>query len=150
MIKKKLPTMLQANKYYLQYPGKRGNNIIQNINRQLHKHLKDDLKVMIMYQGTKLSWRFQVKGQTKFEHRDDVVYCCECSENDCDDFYNWETDKQIREKLLIIIREIKIPILYEIHKIRNYAHVWVNDFTILNSNYRSKIKMKISESLYIR
>ena len=50
--------------------------------RQLNKHLKDDVKVMITYQGTKLLSRFQVKDQTKFEHRNDVVYCCKCPEND--------------------------------------------------------------------
>ena len=72
-----------------------GNNIIQKINRELHKHLKDDVKFMITYQGTKLSSRFQVKSQTKFEHRNDVVYCCECPENDCDDFFTGETDQRI-------------------------------------------------------
>ena len=43
------------------------------MNRQLNKHLKDDVKDMITYQGTKLLSRFQVKDQTKFEHRNDVV-----------------------------------------------------------------------------
>ena len=45
------------------------------MNRQLHKHLKDDVKVKITNQGTKLSSRFQAKNQTKFEHKNDVVYC---------------------------------------------------------------------------
>ena len=45
----------------LPYAGKRGNNIIQKMRRQLNKYLKDDVKVMITYQGTKLSSRFQVK-----------------------------------------------------------------------------------------
>ena len=56
---------------------------------------------------------------------------------------------EYQKELLIIIREIKTHILYNMHKIRN-THAWVNDFTILNSNYRSKIKRKISESSYIR
>ena len=58
----------------LPYAGKRGNSIIPKMNRQLHKHLKDDVKVMITYQGTKLSSRFQVKDQTKFEDRNGVEY----------------------------------------------------------------------------
>ena len=57
----------------LPYAGKRGNNIIWKMRRQLNKHLNDDVKVMITYQGIKLSSRFQVKDQTKFEHRNDVV-----------------------------------------------------------------------------
>ena len=70
----------------LPYAGKRGNNIIWKMRRQLNKRLKDDVKVMITYQKTNLSSTFQVKDQTKFEHRNDVVYCCKCPENDCDDF----------------------------------------------------------------
>ena len=57
------------------------------MNEQLNKHLKDDVKVMMTYQGTKLPSRFQFKYQTKFEHRNHVVYSCKCPENDCDDFY---------------------------------------------------------------
>ena len=63
--------MLQANKYNFvrRYAGKRGNNIIQKMSRQLNKRLKDDAKVMITYQRNKFSSRFLVKDQTKFERR---------------------------------------------------------------------------------
>ena len=59
----------------LPYAGKPGNNIIWKMNRQLHKNLKDDVKVKITNQGTKLSSRFHAKNQTKFEYKNDVVYC---------------------------------------------------------------------------
>ena len=39
----------------LPYAGKRGSNIIWKMTRQLNKHLKDDVKVLTTYQGTKLS-----------------------------------------------------------------------------------------------
>ena len=42
----------------LLYPCKNGNGIIRKMNRQLNENLKDDVKVMITYQGTKLSSRF--------------------------------------------------------------------------------------------
>ena len=70
------------------------------MNRQLNKHLKNDIKVIILYQGTKLSSTFQVKDQTKFEHRNGVVYCCSCPENDCDDFYIGETNRRISERII--------------------------------------------------
>ena len=103
----------------LPYAGKRGNNIIRKMNRQLNKHLKDNIKVMIRYQATKLSSKFEVKDQTKFEHRNGAVYCCKCPENDCGDFYIGELIGEYQKELLIIIREIKINILYNKHKIRN-------------------------------
>ena len=70
---------------------------------------------IIMYQGTKLSPRFHVKDQIKFKHRNDIVYWCKCHENDCDDFYIVQTENQ--RELLITIRNIKVHILYNIHKI---------------------------------
>ena len=74
------------------------------------------------------------------------MYCCKCPENDCDDFYIGEADRRISER--IIDHKNLHPLQHAQNKI--YSRVWVNDFTILNSNYRSKIKRKISESLYIR
>ena len=58
----------------LPYAGKCGNKTMRKMNTQLHKHLKDNVKVMITYQGTELLSRFEVKDKTKFEHRNDVVY----------------------------------------------------------------------------
>ena len=133
----------------LPYAGKRGNNIIRKMIRRLNKHLKDDIKVMITYQGTKLSSRVQVKDQTKFEHRNDVVYCCKFPENDCD-YYTGETDRRISERIIDHSKRDKNPHPLQHAQNKKHAHVWVRDITILNSNYRSKIKRKISESLYIR
>ena len=121
----------------LPYAGKRGNNIIRKMRRQLNKHLKDDVKVMITYQRTNLSSRFQVKDQTKFEHRNDVVYCCKCPENDCDDFYIGETDRRISERIIDHNKRDKNSHPLQHAQNKKHAHVWVNDFTILSSNYRS-------------
>ena len=51
---------------------------------------------------------------------------------------------EYQKELLIIIREIKIHI-FTTSQNKKHAHVWVNDFSTLNSNYRSKIKRKRSE-----
>ena len=120
------------------------------MNRQLNKHLKDDIKVIIRYQATKLSSRFEVKDQTKFEHRNGAVYCCKCPENDCDDFCIGETDRRISERIIDHNKRDKNSYPLQHAQNNKHAHVWVNDFTILNSNYRSKIKTKISEFLYVR
>ena len=123
----------------LPYAGKRGNNIIRKMSRQLNKHLKDDVNVMITYQENKSASMFQVKDQTKFEHRNDIVYCYKCPENDWDDFYFGETDRRISERIIDQNKWDKNwhPLQHAQNK--KHAHVWVNDFTILNSNYTSKI-----------
>ena len=40
------------------------------MNRQLNRHLKHDVKITIMYQGTTV---FQINDQTKFEHWNDLL-----------------------------------------------------------------------------
>ena len=134
----------------LRYAGKCGNNIIQKMSRQLNKHLKYDVKVMITYQGTKLSSRFEVKAQTKFEHRNDVVYCCKCTESDCDDFYIGEIGRRISERIIYHNKRDKNSHPLKHVQNKKHPHVWVNPFAILNSNYRTKIKRKISEHLYVK
>ena len=79
------------------YTDKRGNDIKRKMNGELHKHLQDDVKVMITYQGTKLSSRFKSKIKQNLNIGMLVVYCCKCPENDCDDFYIRKTDRQISE-----------------------------------------------------
>ena len=108
---------------------------------------------MITYEGTKLSSRFQVKDQTKFARTNDLAYCCKCPENDCVDLYIGKTDRRISERIIYHIyhnKRDKNSHPSQHAQSRTHEHVWVNDFTILNSNYWSNIMRKISESLYIR
>ena len=102
----------------------------------LNKHLKDDIKVMLVYQGTNLSSRFQFKDQTNFQHRNDVVYFCKCPKN-CDDFYIGGTDRRISAKIIDHNKRDKNSHSLQHAQNKKHAHVWVNDFTILSSNYRS-------------
>ena len=84
------------------------------------------------------------------------MYCCECPENDCDDFYIGETDRRIPQRIIhhnkIIDHNKRYKNSHPLQHAQNKkrAHVWVNDFTILNSNYMSKTNTKIRESLSIR
>ena len=74
---------------------------------------------MMMCQGTKRLSKFQVKDQTKFGHKNDVVYCWKSPENDCHGFYIGEGDSQISERIIDHKRELNIKILYIMLKIRN-------------------------------
>ena len=103
----------------LPYAGKRGNNIIRKMSRQLNKHPKDDVKVMITYQGTKLSSRFQVKDQTKFELRNDVCIVANTLKTIVMISIMEKLIGEYQKVLSIKIREIKTHIHYNMHKIRN-------------------------------
>ena len=79
----------------------------------------------------------------------DVAYCCKYLENDCDDFYIGETDRRISKIIIGHDKRDKNPHPFQYAQNKKHAHVSVNDFAILNSNYRSTIRKKISESLHI-
>ena len=79
----------------------------------------------------------------------DVVYCCKYPENDCNDFYIGETDRLISKIIIDHDKGDKNSHPFQYAQNKKHAHVWVNDLTILNSNYRSTIRKKISESLHI-
>ena len=55
------------------------------------------------------------------------MYFCKCPENNCDDGYIGETIGEYQKELLITVREIKIFILYNIHKIQN-RHMFRKQF----------------------
>ena len=87
-----------------------------------------------MYQRTKLSSRFQVKDQTKFERRNVIVYFCKCPENDCHDFYIGETDRRALERIIDRNKRDKNSHPLQHAQNKKHAHAWVNEFTILNCN----------------
>ena len=53
--------------------------------------------------------------------------------NDCDDFYTGETDRRISERIIDRNKRDKNSHPLQHAQSKKYAHVWVNDFTILNS-----------------
>ena len=79
-----------------------------------------------------------------------TLYCCKYPENNCDDFYIGETDRRISESIIDQNKRDKNSHPLQHAQNKKHAYVWVNDFTILNCNYRPEIKIKMSESLYIR
>ena len=139
-------------KLHLTLYGSRKPWVISQRAPQLHKYLKDYVKVMIPHQRAKLSSRFQIKDQTKFEHRNrnDAAYRCKCTEKVFDDFYIGETYTPISKRIIDHNKSDKNSHPLQHEKNTKHAHVWIKVLTILNSNYRSNIKSKISESLHVR
>ena len=129
----------------LPYAGTQGDNLINKMNKQLKKHLPQDIKVITTYQGTKLSSRFSVKDKVTFEHKHNLVYYGKCPEKECKDDYIGETDRRIRERIIDHNKRDKSSHLLRHAREHKHTHVWDNNFKILNSNYNSKIKRKISE-----
>ena len=105
---------------------------------------------MIRYKSTKLSTKFPVKGKTDFQHKNNIVYHSKCPREGCHENYIGETNRPIVERSQDHNNRDKSSHLLKHAREKGHTHVWENDFKILDNNYQSNIKRKISESLYIR
>ena len=112
--------------------------------------LLSNKKIYITYKGTKLSTQFSVKLRTKFESRHNIVYFSRCPNGTCNETYVEKTDSRINERIIDHNKRDKISYLLKYASESQHTHIWKDDFKILNGNYNSSIKRKISEALYIR
>ena len=97
-----------------------------------------------------MSTQFPVKDKTKFKHQHNITYFSKCPEIDCKETYIGETDRRIQERIIDHNNRDKKTYLLKHSQGSQHSHVWINDFKILNSNYKKDIKRNISEALYIR
>ena len=68
----------------------------------------------------------------------------------CNETYVGETDRRIKEDIMDQNKRDKSSHLLKHARESQHTHVWKDDFKILNGNYKSSIKRKISEALHIR
>ena len=80
---------------------------------------------MMPHQRTKLSSRFQIKDQTKFEHRNrnDAAYRCKCTEKVFDDFNIGETYTPISKRIIDHNKSDKNSHPLQHEKNTKHAHV---------------------------
>ena len=96
---------------FLPFSGKQGIQLLSKMKKQLKKRIPSNVKTWITYQGTKLSTQFPVKGRTKFEHRQNVVYFNRCPSASCNDFkiLNSNNKSSVKRKIseALYIRALK-------------------------------------------
>ena len=117
--------------------------------KQLKKSIPSNVKTCITYEGTKLSTQFPVKDRTTFEHRNNMVYFSHCPNVTCNKTFVGETDRKIKECIMDHNKRDKRSHLLKHAHESQHTHVWKDDFKILNGIYKSSVKRKISEALYI-
>ena len=62
---------------------------------------------------------------------------------------NGETDRRIKERIMDHNKRDKGSHLLKHTRESQHTLVWKDDFKILNGNYKSSVKRRISEALYI-
>ena len=68
----------------------------------------------------------------------------------CKDDYIGKTDRIVIERVIDHNKRDKKSHMLKHSRDKLHNHVWEDDFKLLDNNYQSNIKRKISESLFIR
>ena len=113
-----------------------------------------NVKTCIAYFGDKLtsnSSKFQLKDQTKKDHRHDVVYYAKCPEKECTEGYTAETGKHLTEHVKHHSgKDLKSNLFKHSVEINDKA-MTLDDFKIIGKGYkRSQLRLKLAESLHIK
>ena len=83
----------------LPYHGEKGNYVIKSLKKQIRKLLPENVKAQVTYTGTKLDACFNLKDQTKFEHKNDYIYHGKCPTEECSDNYIGDTKRRMSERI---------------------------------------------------
>ena len=114
--------------------------IFRNITKEVNKILPNKHKATLVYTGTKLGTKFNIKNIIKKEHKHDLVYSVKFPEEACRETYNGETGRLV-ERNNKHRRKDKNSHLHQLSLNLNHTIVTLDNFTILNSWYKhSKCK----------
>ena len=124
----------------LPYKGEQEQKIIKSVNNYIKRSLPQTHTAQHIYKSRKLSSAFDIKDQTKLEHKHDLTYLVKCPENKCSETFLGETSRRLNERIMLK------------HTLQSgHPSVSPNDFRILQKGYNNnKLKRKISEAVLIR
>ena len=132
----------------LPYQGEKGLHLTKSLKRNLKSLLCSTVKANIGFTGKKLSTCFQIKNQTKFEHKHDIVYLRTCPEDNCSENYIRESGCWISKRIID-------------HNGRNQkSHIFKHSSEKCHQHFHAKmigngfknnfLKWKISEALLVK
>ena len=83
----------------LSYQGEKGFHLTKSLKRTLRRILPSTVKANIGFTGKKLRTCSQIKDQTKFDHKHDIIYLKTCPEDNCSDNYTSKRARRVSEKV---------------------------------------------------
>ena len=75
-------------------------HLTKSLKKILKSLLPSTVKANIGFTGKKLSRCFQIKDQTKFEHKHDIIYLATCPEDNCSENYIGKSGRRISERII--------------------------------------------------
>jgi hypothetical protein len=135
----------------LPYAGDKGCNLAHSLEKQFRRSFPPEVKLNIIYTGTKLSSNFSLKDQIPFEEKHDVVYKSVCPVENCHHSYVGECGRRIKERIKDHNGRDKNSHLVK-HSIESeHSAVDTANFEIIGNSYRhNNKKRRIAEALFVK
>ena len=90
------PSNVKQHKVILPYKGE---HTLANVKRHIAKLLPEQEEVVLVFTGTKLGTKFNIKDKTSKEHQHDLTYSVICPDLNCNEGYNGEIGRRLIERV---------------------------------------------------
>ena len=131
----------------LPYQGEKGLHLTKSLKRNLKSLLCSTVKANI----GKLSTCFQIKNQTKFERKHDIVYLRTCPEDNCSENYIGESGCWISKRLIDHNGKDLKSHIFKHSSEKCHQHFHTNSFKVIGNGFKNNpFKRKVSEVLIIK
>ena len=72
---------------------------LKNVKHHITKLLPEQEEVALVFTGTKLGTKFNIKDKTSKEYQNDLTYSVVCPDLNCNEGYNGETGRRLIERV---------------------------------------------------
>ena len=135
----------------LPYAGNKREKILKLMNKFTSRVLPCNVKTCIIYYGTKLSSRFQLKDQMKKGHQHEVVYYAKYPKEQCTEDYMEESGRHLIEQVKDQSGRDINSYLFKRLVGTNHKMVTLEDFKIVGKGCkRPKFRRNLAELLHIK
>lgn len=134
----------------LPYKGFKGENIIKNMKKVLHKFLPKTVIPRFIYKGKKLGSFFSVKDKVDDKHQSDLVYGYNIPEVEAST-YDYIGQSSVRHETRVYehAHTDKNSSIYKYSHENNFT-ASPSDFSILAKGYHNWLDRRICEALYVK
>ena len=95
-------TNTEENKHLLMLPfkGKVGETTLKSLRNTLKSAIPVNITCKIIYTGTKLASKFNIKDEISKKHKHDLIYKAQCPDLNCDETYIGEIGRRFSERII--------------------------------------------------
>ena len=142
---------VKQHKRILPCKGKKVEHTLKNVKHHITKLLPEQEGVALVFTGTKLGTKFNIKDKTSKEKQCDLTYSVVCPDANCNEEYKGETGRRLIERVHEHSGKDVNSYVFK-HSIEtDHPIIIIDDFRVLKTScHQKKFRRKLSEALLIK